>query len=92
MKSTKVQNPRRMPRIDQASAVIGHAWRCSRTTRSVLAVTRASCIGMGKAEPATRPSKRILHDALNGQSVAILRTRLCREVGHELLRMRNIYN
>ena len=58
----------------------GHAWRCSRTTRSVLAVTRASCISMSKAEPATRPSKRILHDALNGPSVAISRTEVFRLV------------
>ena len=51
--------------------VIGHAPWCSCTPRSVLAATLASCISMlswGKVEPATRPSKTILHDALNGQT------------------------
>ena len=31
----------------------------------------AACIGWGKAEPAIRPSRTILHDALNGQNCYI---------------------
>ena len=72
MKSTKVQNPRRIYntayQANNAPSLATPRGVYSTTTRSVLAVTRASCIGMGKAEPATRPSKTILHDALKGKS------------------------
>ena len=42
---------------------------------AVLAAPRASCIGIlclvwGKAEPAIRPFRTILHDALNGQTAS----------------------
>ena len=71
MKNTKVQNRRRIPRIKPKC---GHTSRCSCTPRSVVAASRASCIDMclvwGKAEPAIRPSRTILHDALNEQTAS----------------------
>ena len=51
--------------------VIGHAPWCSCTPWPVLTATQASsksvCLVWGKAEPATRPSRTILHGMLNGQ-------------------------
>ena len=71
MKSTKVQNPRHIPRIKPImrgyyTHSSDDASRRSRTPRSVLAATRANCIGI-MAAPAFRPSK-IIHDAPNGQA------------------------
>ena len=56
MKSTKVQNPRRIYTAYQANNALSLATPrgvAVYTTRSVLDVSRASCIRMGKAEPAT---------------------------------------
>ena len=56
MKSTKVQNPRRISRIKPICAVIGHAPRCSSTPRqfSLLCGLAASvCLVRDKAKYAT---------------------------------------
>ena len=59
----------------------------------------AACIGLGKAEPAIRPSRTILHDALNGQNCYIAvaymvmhRIMTAGGLGHETIRMHTIYN
>ena len=56
MKSTKVQNPRRISRIKPICAVIGHAPRCSSSPGqfSLLCGLAASvCLVRDKAKPAT---------------------------------------
>ena len=69
MKSTKVQNPRCVykpkmrvywPRIAVQLHFPGQYLLLRRLA--------AACIGWGKAEPAIRPSRTILHDALNRQN------------------------
>ena len=72
MKSTKVQNPRCVykpimrvywPRIAVQLYFPGQYLLLRRLA--------AACIGWGKAEPAIRPSRTILHDALYGQNCYI---------------------
>ena len=72
MKSTKVQNPRCVykpimrvywPRIALQLYFPGKYLLLRRLA--------AACIDWGKAEPAIRPSRTILHDALNGQNCYI---------------------
>ena len=70
MKSTKVQNPQRIPHIEP---VIGHALWCSCTPRSVLTAMWATCISM--LSLSCHPSRTILHDGLNGQTTSS--NRLC---------------
>ena len=79
MKSTKVQNPRRIPRSKPINARLFAAPRgiavLSFGQFSLLRKLAASVrLVWGKAEPATRPSRTILHDTLNSQLlVAIAR-------------------
>ena len=72
MKSTKVQNPRCVykpimrvywPRIAVQLYFPGQYLLLRRLA--------AACIGLDQAEPAIRPSRTILHDALNGQNCYI---------------------
>ena len=51
--------------------VIGHTQRCSCTPGQFSLLRGLAvlvCLVWGKAEPATRPSRTILHSALNGQT------------------------
>ena len=102
MKSTKVQNPRCVykpimrvywPRIAVQLYFPGQYLLLRRLA--------AACIGWGKAEPAIRPSRTILHDALNGQNCYIAVAYVVmhspynndrRGVGSRTIRMRTIYN
>ena len=63
MKSTKVQNPRCIQRIQANNARL-LATHCG----AAVLPWSVPCIVWGKAEPAIRPSRTILHDALNGQN------------------------
>ena len=96
MKSTKVQNPRCVykpitrvywPRIAVQLYFPGQYLLLRRLA--------AACIGLGKAEPAIRPSRTILHDALNGQNcyIAVAYVVITAvALGHETIRMRTIFN
>ena len=72
MKSTKVQNPRcvykPIMRVYWPRVVVQLYFPGQYLLLRRLA---AACIGLGKAEPAIRPSRTILHDALNGQNCYI---------------------
>ena len=76
MKSTKVQNPRRIPRIKPIIRGYGHVAVLLPGQLPLLRGLAAfACLVWGKIEPATRPSRTILYDALNGQTTSSHRSR-----------------
>ena len=62
MKSTKVQNPRRIPRIKPIMCVY---WPLPGQLSPQRRLAASVCLVWGKVEPAIRPSRTILHDLLN---------------------------
>ena len=77
MKSTKVQNPRRIPRIKPMLLATprGVAVLLPGQFSLLRGLAALVCLVWDKIEPVIRPSRTILHDALNGKTASSHRSR-----------------